>query len=400
MGVTACGEEGGGGGGGEGGGKAQGNTLTIYSSLPLQGPSRAQSTAVINGEKLALKQANNKAGKFNIKYVSKDDSTAAAGKWQPGPVSQNARQASQDKATIAYLGEFNSGASAISMPILSKAGILQISPSNTGVGLTVKEPGSEPGEPQKYYPGTRHYARVVPRDSIQGPALTQAMKSDGCKSVYILNDKEVYGAGLAKQVELAAPKQQIKVDGNEGIDIKASNYRSQAERIQSDCFFFGGIIDSNAVQVYKDVSAANPEARLYGADGVCESSTAEGLPADVAEKFQCTAPTVPPEEQPKEGQEFFEEYERTYGDKNPDPYAIYGYESMRLVLDSIEALGDKGNDRKALIDQVLKNTKDRQSVLGTYSIDQNGDTSITTEALFKIEDKEITPVRTIEAPAG
>ena len=146
---------------------ASGNTLTIYSSLPLQGTSKGQSEAVIEGEKLALKQAGSKVGKYKIKYVSLDDSTAQnPGTADEGQTAQNARKAVQDKSTIFYLGEFNSGGTKVSLPILNKAGIPQISPSNTCVGLTTDEAGAEPGEPDKYYPArTRTYARVVPKDT-------------------------------------------------------------------------------------------------------------------------------------------------------------------------------------------------------------------------------------------
>src|SRR5919108_477820 len=131
-----------------------------------------------------------------IKFKTLDDSTAAAGKWDPSQTADDARKAVSDPTTIAYMGEFNSGASAISIPILNKAGILQVSPANTAVGLTKKEPGATAGEPTKYYPtGTRTYGRVVPRDKIQGAAMAIAMKDAGCKKAYVLNDKEVYGAG-------------------------------------------------------------------------------------------------------------------------------------------------------------------------------------------------------------
>src|SRR5919108_229630 len=147
-----------------------GSTLTIYSSLPLQGDSRPQSEDVVAGEKLALEEAGGKVGNFTIKYVSLDDATAAAGKWDPAQTSSDARKAAQDKSTIAYLGEFNSGASAISIPILNEANVLQISPSNTYVGLTRAE-GADKGEPDKYYPaGKRTYGRVVPADHIQAEA--------------------------------------------------------------------------------------------------------------------------------------------------------------------------------------------------------------------------------------
>ena len=202
FGVAACGgdDEGGGGSGSTGS-----DTLTIYSSLPLQGDSRPQSESVVNGEKLALEEAGGKVGKYTIKYVSLDDATAAAGKWEPGQVSANARKAAQDKSTIAYLGEFNSGASAISIPVINEAGILQISPSNTYVGLT-RSQGADKGEPDKYYPsGVRTYGRVVPADHIQAAAQVSYQKEEGCTKTYILNDKEVYGKGLADQV--AGPRQ-------------------------------------------------------------------------------------------------------------------------------------------------------------------------------------------------
>src|SRR6185437_4849064 len=132
---------------------------------------------------------------------SLDDATAAAGKWEAGQTSANARKAAQDKSSIVYLGEFNSGATAISLPILNEANILQVSPSNTYVGLTRAE-GADKGEPDKYYPsGKRTFGRVVPADHIQAAAQVTYQKDSGCKKTYILNDKEVYGKGIAVQVE-------------------------------------------------------------------------------------------------------------------------------------------------------------------------------------------------------
>src|SRR3712207_3082442 len=174
LGVTACGDdEGGGGGGGEG--KSSGE-VKVYSSLPLQGASRPQTTALVNGIKLALEQAGGKAGNVTVQYESLDDSTAQAGSWTPEATTSNARKAAQDDSTAVYIGEFNSGASAVSIPILNEAGVPQISPANTAVGLTSDEPGAEPGEPDKYYPtGQRNYVRIVPKDTIQGAAVATVM---------------------------------------------------------------------------------------------------------------------------------------------------------------------------------------------------------------------------------
>jgi hypothetical protein len=168
-------------------------TRTIYSSLPLQGVQREQTLDLVRGIKLALKEAGNKAGPFTIKYVSMDDSSTEAGTWTAKKVAANARAAAQDKSTAAYIGQFNSGASAISIPILSDAHVPQISPSNTTVGLTSNEPGAEPGTPQKHYPsGFRNYVRLVPRDTVQGAALATMMQKDGCQRVAMANDRALY----------------------------------------------------------------------------------------------------------------------------------------------------------------------------------------------------------------
>jgi branched-chain amino acid transport system substrate-binding protein len=394
-------------GGGEG---ISGDTLTIYSSLPLQGTSKGQSEAVIAGEKLALKNAGNKVGKFKIKYVSLDDSTAQnPGTADEAQTASNARKAVQDETTIFYLGEFNSGGTKVSLPILNKAGIPQISPSNTYVGLTTDKPGSEPGEPEKYYPAQkRTYARVVPADDIQAAALVTTMKEDGCKSLHIFNDKTTYGAGLGRNIELAAEDQGLKVEGNDGTDRNAPNYRSLAAKVNADCFVGSGVTGENYVQVFKDVAAANPTVKLYGPDGVAEEAFTNpakgGIPADVGARTKITVATLGLEEFKKrnnaEAEKFFTDFEKEYGTAQPDPYAIYGYETMALALATLEAVGDKANDREAVRAQLVENTKDRESALGVYSIDENGDTTLTDYGLYTIKEGLPTFEKVIKAQAA
>jgi branched-chain amino acid transport system substrate-binding protein len=402
--VSACGDDDDDGGGGGGGG----DTLNVYSSLPLQGASRPQTTAMVEGIRLALEQANGKAGEFTIKYTSLDDSTAQAGTWTPEQASANARRVAQDDSAIAYLGEFNSGASAISIPILNEVPIAQVSPANTYVGLTSDAPGSEEGEPEKFYPtGNRHYLRIVPIDTIQGAALAALMEKEGCTKPYILNDKEVYGAGLARNIETAANEAGLDVLGNEGIDPKAPNFRSVASKMKSagtDCFVFSGITANGAVQLFKDVNAAMPDINLYGPDGVAESGFSDpkegGIPANVQAKTKVTVATLAPDEYPPEGRKFFSDFEAKYNEPNPDPYAIYGYEAMKLVLDTCTELGSDCSDKQALIDALFQ-TKGRKSVLGTYDIDENGDTTITDYGVYTIENGELGFDQAIQAaPTG
>jgi branched-chain amino acid transport system substrate-binding protein len=391
---------------GEGGAQA-GETLTIYSSLPLQGASRAQLVAMVNGIRLAVKEHKSRAGGFKIGYTSLDDSTAQAGTWTPEATSANARRAAQDDSAIAYIGEFNSGASAISMPLLNEVPLAQVSPGNTAVGLTSDEAGADEGEPEKYYPtGERHYMRIVPKDTIQGAALATIMQEDGCTRPYILNDKEVYGAGLARNVISAGKEIGLEIAGNEGIDPKAPNFRAQAARLQSegvDCFLFSGITANGSVQVFKDVNAALPDAKLYGPDGVAESGFADpaegGIPVGVAKQTKLTVAALAPDQYPPEGRQFFAAFEREYSEPNPDPYAIYGFEAMDLILDTCDELADRCSDREAMI-EALRSTRGRESVLGTYDIDENGDTTLTDYGVYRIEDGELAFDQVVKAEGG
>jgi branched-chain amino acid transport system substrate-binding protein len=398
--LSGCGDDDGASGDSGGGGKAQ--SVTVYSSLPLQGAQRPQTTDMVKGIELALEQVGGKAGDIAVSYESLDDSTAQAGSWTPEAVSANARKAAQDDSTAVYIGEFNSGGSAVSIPILNEAGVPQISPANTAVGLTTDEPGAEPGEPDKYYPsGERTYARIVPKDTIQGAALATLMKQDGCAKVQLLNDKEVYGAGLGRNIESSAEQQGLDIVSNEAIDKNAANYRSLAAKADgagADCMVFSGITANNAVQLYKDFAAALPDAKLYGPDGVAETGFSDpkegGIPADVAARVKVTVATLSPDEYPEQGQRFFADFEQKYGEKHPNPYAIYGYEAMRLALDAIERsqTGEKPDILKALFE-----SKDRESVLGTYSIDENGDTTLTDYGVYTIDGGELEFDSTIKA---
>ena len=384
------------------------NTIDIYSSLPLQGASTAQTNPMVNGIKLALAETGGKAGQWTVNYQSLDDSTAAAGKWDPGQTAANARKVATDPKAVYYIGEFNSGASEVSIPILNQGGIPQVSPANTYVGLTTSLPGSAPGEPQKYYPtGTRTFLRIVPIDSIQAASDLIAMKEAGCTKVAVANDKEAYGAGLATLLELEKGFYGVTITSNTGIDPTAPNFRSYASTIQgqgADCFFFAGIVSNGAVQITKDVHSAIPTAKVFGGDGVCTDSYTSaakgGVPASLYPLIECTVATQDLAAYPG-GKTFLAAYKAKYGTSNPDPYAIYGYEVMKLGLDTIKSLGAQGNSKSAVLKALFATTA-RQSVLGVYGFDKNGDTTLKSYGLYKVGSngepvfyKTLTPTKTV-----
>ena len=388
LGLAACGSDD---SSSDDSGSSSGNEITVYSSLPLQGSSRPTGLAIQNGIELAFEEANNKSGDVTINFEPLDDATAQAGQWTPEAESANAKRAAQDDSAVGYIGTYNSGAAAISIPILNEAGLAMLSPGNTAVGLTSDEPGAdiEAGEPDIYYPnGERNYARIVPKDTVQGAALATLMDQDGCKTVGILNDAEVYGKGLADNIEDAGGNFDYDIVNDGSIDTKAANYRSAAESLAGkgvDCFAFGGITASNAIQLFKDVAAAIPGVKLYGPDGVGDTDFSGGLPADVGAATKVTIPTLSEADYGAAGKKFYTDYEKEYGPA--EPFAVYGYEAGQLMLDVLSRATDP-TDRQSVIDAMF-DTKDRKSILVTYSIDDKGDTTLTDYGVFKIDNKEL-----------
>jgi branched-chain amino acid transport system substrate-binding protein len=377
------------------------SSLTIYSSLPLQGETRGQAEAILNGEKLALAKAGGRAGRFTVKFVSLDDTRPETGMWNPDTVSANARKAAQDQSAIAYIGEFDSSASAISLPVLNQAGILQISPGNTSIGLT-RSTGADKGEPDKYYPsGTRTYGRVIPADNVQAAAQAAFQRDEGCTKLYLLNDKSVYGTGLAGMVQRDATAQGMQVLGNDAIDADRAEYRSQAAKVESagaDCVFFGGATASSAAQVWADVHAASPTAKLFGPNGVAQPAFLARLSPSAQKVTFLTTPTLPRRLYPPAAQKVLADYEAQFH-KPADPYALYGYEAMSVALLAIQNAGDRGNDKQAVIDEFF-GVKGRDSVLGSYSIDANGDTTLARYGGNRVAGGRLVFDRAIEAGGG
>jgi branched-chain amino acid transport system substrate-binding protein len=278
-----------------------------------------------------------------------------------------------------------------------------VSPSNTAFGLTKSGPGAEPGEPDKYYPtGNRHYGRVVPADHIQAAALAQYMADEDVKKVYILDDNEVYGQGLARNAQTAAKELGLEIVGTDSWEGKASNYRALAAKIKesgADAVLTAGIIDNNGPQLYKDLNAAMPDAKLFGPDGMATTEMAKEIPAKVGERSFLTVAAVAPDELPEAGKKFYADYQKEYGEAENeiDPYAIFGYEAAGAVLEAMESAEDCA-DRQAVIDGFF-GIENRESALGTYSIDENGDTTLSDYGGYRVEGGKLVFDRAIKAEA-
>ena len=362
--------------------------VLLASDLPLQGSSRTQTLQMVGAIRQVLESNEWKAGDVNVGYQSCDDSTAQAGKWDPGKTSQNANAYAENQSVLGMIGTFNSGAAAIAIPVLNQApggGLAMISPANTYVCLTEGGPGCADDEPDKYYPaGTRNYVRVVAHDAFQGAALAEFMQAQGTTSVYILNDKEAYGLGVATNTRNAAEHLGIEVVGFEAWDPKASNYEALMRKISqsgADAVFLGGLIDENGAQVIKDkVKVLGPndgDVKLYAPDGFTAQQTIDESGVENTRGAFFSVAGVPADEFTGRGAEFVEEFQEVLGDEPIDPYAVYGAQATQIMLDAIAA---SDYTRAGVIEAMFDVTVE-DGFLGSFSFSENGDPELASGAV-------------------
>jgi branched-chain amino acid transport system substrate-binding protein len=370
---------------GTGGGGGDKGTIEVWSSLPRQGSNKAQTDTVVNAINMALEEVGNKAGGYTIVYKDLDDSTAATGQWDEATEIKNATDAVANDAVAAYIGTFNSGAAKLSIPILCEHGMVMISPANTYPGLTKAGKG-EANEPDVYYPNgcQRNYTRVVPADDLQGRAGALWASQLGVTKAYVLDDTQLYGKGIADVFATEAPGFGVEVLGRDGIDGKATDYKALAEKIKAtnpELVYYGGITQNNAGQLWRDLrDALGPDVKLMGPDGIFENEWIEAA-GEAAEGSYITFGGVPPDQLTGAGKEFFDKYTEKYPDNPAEAYTAYGYEAAKVLIAAIERAAatspaDNTALRAAIRDEVFK-TKDFAGVLGTWSFNEEGDTSLT-----------------------
>lgn len=356
----------------------QPQAIKIISNLPRTGSANAQTTSMVNGIKLAISEVGAKVGSFTLTYEDWDDASPERGQWDPALEAANADRAIRDPDVVALIGPYNSGAAKISSPKLNQAGMLQVSPAATWPGLT--KPGvGEPNEPKVYRPSGRvTFFRVVPTDDIQGVVGAQWAKELGATKVYVLHDRELYGKGVAEMFRKGAQSLGLSIVGFEGIDPKASNYKSLATKIKQtapDLVYFGGTTQTNAGQIAKDLRSGGVSAKYMVPDGCYETAFIVAAGKENLEgATYITFGGVPADRLTGRGAKFYESYKKTYGIE-PEGYAAYGYEAAQVVLEAIRRSGSK--DRAAVL-AAAAGLNNFSGALGTWSFDENGDTSLKT----------------------
>ena len=370
-------------------------TLDIYSSLPLSGPSAAIGQSIVKGIQLALDQAGTPVGAFDVRYHSLNDARPGQGAWDAALTAANARKVATDAAAVAYIGDFDSGATEVSLPVLNEAGIPQISPWSPYVGLTQTAPGiTAAGEPSRYYPNptsVRTLLRIAPDDAVQAAAMLEAFRAAGCTGVAVLRGGGApgYGRELAGLLNAQHLRYGLNVSiaSLGSLRVSLRRYLLGLRNPPTDCVAYVGAASPAVPPALAAVHAQLPRARIVASDRLCsaaaqQSSLRSELAADTGDTLQCLLPGTPAGLQA--GASLLSAWRQAYPrHAHPGPWAVYGYAAMQLALATIAQLGSQADDRSRLL-HALFLTRARDSVLGDYGFDAAGNVTLRAFGLYAV----------------
>lgn len=365
-------------------------TIKIGVGLPFQGSDLAAAQPILNGVQLAVDEANAAGGVngYMLEINKQDD--AVNGVHNPDQGAQNARTLVDDPAVIGMVGPLNSNVGRAQIPVTNGGGLLQCSPANTAVDLTIGEAAKQlrPDNPDK-----NNYVRVAATDDFQGPAGADFTFNDlGKKSVYIIDDTETFGKGVADAFEGRFEELGGEVVGRQGLPGTTTDYTAvltEAKELAPEAFYFGGVTATGGGLIRKQMEGLDMlDIPYVGPDGIQDGAgSTEGSFINIAgtaadNSFSSVA--APAEFAGKE--EFDAKYSEAF-DEDPGAYSASGYACTEVIIQALEnaTATDMPGLREAVRQYVAEGGNDFSTVLGDMSFDENGDTTLKIMSFYKVD---------------
>jgi branched-chain amino acid transport system substrate-binding protein len=360
----------------------------IVNSSAYQGPYKGHGVQTAQAIKLVLAKHGWRAGPYTIGLQVCEETSAVTGRPSPSKCEENARAFAQNRSVLAVVGPLTSNCAVHMLAILNKAPegpLATISGGNTYVGLTRSGPGTAAGEPGRYAPtGRRGYARMMPADDVQGAAVALLARQLKLTRAFVLDDRSPYGRGLAAAYRVAADRLGLGVVGTAHWTPDARGYRELAERIRAarpQTVFVAGDVAANGPKLIADLTTVlGREVQVMAGDSFNQPASLVEAAGAGAEGLRISIAVLPTRNLPPAARRFAAEFERRFSQR-PCCASVHDAQATEILLD---AIAQSGGSRARVAEAVMR-THVRGGLVGDFSIDSNGDTTLTTEGIYRIQ---------------
>ncbi len=372
-------------GSGQPGVVVEGDQLTVVTSAPLSGDLEASGQAMVNGERLALAEADGLIGPFTVSLTVLNSVQGRMRLPSEAQVASNARAAVLAPTSIAYIGDYDSAATAVSLPLTNQGGIAQISPLAGYAGFTSSaQAGLD--EPQRFYPsGKKTFFRLAPSNLREVAAQASLQAEQGCRSSFVAFSDSATGKRAGAAMSAALKAESIDTAATAAAASTPRDLRGVAQQIISsgaDCLAYSGPTSVVAAQLFNRLIIAEPALKLFVGRAADSAPFTENLSARAQRATLVTTPGPDPDRLGAAGAAFTKRYRAQFG-SDPGLAGLYGYAAMTDVLAAIGRAGQSGNDRSAVLAQ-LRASDNRSSVLGRYSYSGSGDSTLNAFVVSRI----------------
>jgi branched-chain amino acid transport system substrate-binding protein len=362
--------------------------LIIANSGALQGPQTDHGIQNAQAVKMVLAQRDWRAGPYTVGVQVCDEASAATPAPSPGKCARNAKAFVDDPSVVVVLGPVTSVCARAMLPIANRARggpLAVVSMSNTYLGLTRAGPGVAKGDPDALYPtGERNFVRLPPDDDLQGAASALYGTRLGVRRPYVLHHDGVWGVGVATAFRTAAERLGMEIAGMEAWDGRDRDFTRLARRVRAagaDGVYLAGMaVADNGGRLIKDLRASlGPGPPILTPDGFNEPAALVEAAGAAAEGVIITLSAIPASKLPPPGARFAREFEQRFGSL-PCCYSVYTAQATHMLLDAIAA----SDGSRAGVLRNLFGARVEDGLLGDFTIDRYGDTSLTDVAVYRL----------------
>jgi branched-chain amino acid transport system substrate-binding protein len=341
-----------------------GEPIHIAYWFVVAGPDASLGTDTVRGMEIAINDFGSKIQGHPIKISGQDTGCGAEG----GVAA--ATKLAADPTIVAAIGSNCSSAARAGVPILWKAGIPTVSPSNTAPALTDPNRGDD-------FAG---YLRTCHNDKLQGKVAAEfAVQQLKAKTAATIHDGTIYAESLANVFAATFNEMGGKITSQEAVSPTDTDMRPVLTKIATgnpDLIYYPIFIAAGGhiTRQSKEVSGLE-KTMLMGADGMFSPDFYKAAGEAAVGMYHSS-----PDFSAFAGgyQAFLQTHQKKYGEKPLAPFHAHAYDATMLVLNAVKKVAVKGKDgnlyigRKALRDAMYA-TKGMKGLTGTITCDEYGD---------------------------